>query len=68
MELAEVDLFVEEGLEGWCDVIAVVVDVIVGFGVLFVVPVVVMVVRHGLDWWGRMDGGVAFGSSGVAPS
>lgn len=51
-EAREVDLLVEEVLQRGDDVVRVVVDVVVGFGVLLVV-VVVVVVGHG---W---DGGVA---------
>lgn len=47
-QAAEVDLLVEEVLEGGDDVVVVGVVVAVGFGVLFVVAVaVVVVMRHG---------------------
>lgn len=53
-EAGEVDLLVEEVLEGGGKVVVVRVVVVMGFGVLFVVVVMVVVVmRHGCD------GGVA---------
>ena len=52
-EAGEVDLLVEEVLEGGGEVVVVGVVVVVGFGVLFVVVMVVVVMRH------VCDGGVA---------